>query len=64
MIGKDYKNLLRNISGYIGAIKKSTKLKIKPSDFFVKNAYRRLPKYSTRAGANKTIKINERNESV
>ena len=40
MIGKEHKNLLRDIAGYITTMKKSTKLKIEPSDFFVESTYK------------------------
>jgi phage regulator Rha-like protein len=34
MVGKRHADLLRDIDGYITTMKKSTKLKIEPSDFF------------------------------
>lgn len=39
VIGKAHKNLLNDIRKYIEVIRKSTGLKIKPSDFFVENSY-------------------------
>ena len=50
LIGKQHKNLLRDIAGYIGHMGKSTELKIEPSDFFLSSIYtdstgRALPCY-------------------
>lgn len=42
MIGKEHKNLLRDIAGYIETMTKSDKisqLKIEPSDFFIESTF-------------------------
>lgn len=50
MIGKEHRNLIRDIRGYVEIIENSTELKIEPSDFFIQNTYmdstgRTLPCY-------------------
>ena len=40
MIGKQHKNLLRDIAGYIETIRNSTELKFEPSDFFIESSYK------------------------
>ena len=40
MIGKQHKNLLRDISGYVGVMAESTELKIEPSEFFIESSYK------------------------
>lgn len=40
LVEKQHKNLLRDIDGYIETMKNSTELKIEPSDFFIKSAYK------------------------
>ena len=40
IIGKDHKNLLRDIRGYIEIMANNGKLKIEPSDFFLENTYK------------------------
>ena len=50
MVGKQHKNLLRDITGYLDTMQKSTGLKIEPSDFFIDSTYkdatgRELPCY-------------------
>ena len=50
MVEKQHKNLLRDITGYIKIMEKSTGLKIEPSDFFIHSTYqdstgRELPCY-------------------
>ena len=50
MIGKEHRNLIRDIRGYVEIIENSTELKIEPSDFFIPNTYmdstgRTLPCY-------------------
>ena len=39
-IGKQHKNLLRDIAGYISIMEKIGKLKIEPTDFFVASSYK------------------------
>lgn len=50
VVGKQHKNLLRDIAGYISHMENSTKLIFEPSDFFLENTYfdstgRELPCY-------------------
>lgn len=50
MIGKEHRNLIRDIRGYVEIIENSTELKIEPSDFFIQSTYmdstgRTLPCY-------------------
>lgn len=50
MTGKEHRNLIRDIRGYVEIIENSTELKIEPSDFFIQNTYmdstgRTLPCY-------------------
>lgn len=39
MVGKQHKNLLRDIAGYIKIMEKTAELKTEPGDFFVENSY-------------------------
>ena len=39
VIGKDHKNLLRDIRGYIATIENVGRLKVEPSDFFLESSY-------------------------
>ena len=55
MIGKEHRNLIRDIRGYVEIIENSTELKIEPSDFFIESNYkdstgRTLPCYSVLSG--------------
>lgn len=40
MIEKRHKNLLRDIAGYVEAIRNYTELKFEPSDFFIESSYK------------------------
>lgn len=40
MIGKEHRNLIRDIRGYVEIIENSTELKIEPSDFFFESNYK------------------------
>lgn len=40
MVGKQHKNLLRDIDSYIETMRNSAELKIEPSDFFIKSTYK------------------------
>ena len=69
MIGKEHRNLIRDIRGYVEIIENSTELKIEPSDFFIESNYkdstgRTLPCYLltrkhrlTRAHREKQLKM-------
>ncbi len=40
MVGKQHKNLLADIRGYIEIMDNSTELKIQPSEFFIPSEYK------------------------